>query len=69
MAEQQARVQAIKEVHDRERDRLLRGQQDLQQQVYGQQVCTGLTDVGPNSPGLFPYICISPLGENLIFAM
>ncbi|XP_078383097.1 uncharacterized protein LOC144665683 isoform X2 [Oculina patagonica] len=37
VAEQQARVQAIKEVHDRERDRLLRGQQDLQQQVYGQQ--------------------------------
>ena len=43
VAEQQARVQAIKEVHDREKDRLLRGQQDLQQQVYGQQVCTGLT--------------------------
>ncbi|XP_020624439.1 TNFAIP3-interacting protein 1-like isoform X1 [Orbicella faveolata] len=37
VAEQQARVQAIREVHDRERERLLRGQQELQQQVYGQQ--------------------------------
>lgn len=36
VAEQQARVQAIKEVHDRERDRLLRGQTELQQQVYEQ---------------------------------
>nr|XP_058970734.1 TNFAIP3-interacting protein 1-like [Pocillopora verrucosa]XP_058970735.1 TNFAIP3-interacting protein 1-like [Pocillopora verrucosa]XP_058970736.1 TNFAIP3-interacting protein 1-like [Pocillopora verrucosa] len=36
VAEQQARVQAIKEVHDRERDRLLRGQTELQQQVYDQ---------------------------------
>lgn len=36
VAEQQARVQAIKEVHDRERDRLMRGQHELQQQVYGQ---------------------------------
>ena len=38
IAEQRARVQAIKEVHDRERDRLLRGQQELQQHVYGQQL-------------------------------
>ena len=37
MAEQEARVQAIREVHDRERDRLLRGQQELQEHVYGQQ--------------------------------
>lgn len=36
VAEQKARVQAIKEVHDRERDRLMRGQHDLQQHVYGQ---------------------------------
>lgn len=42
VAEQQARVQAIREVHDRERERLLRGQQELQQQVYGQQVCASL---------------------------
>ncbi|XP_022807973.1 TNFAIP3-interacting protein 1-like [Stylophora pistillata] len=39
VAEQQARVQAIKEVHDRERDRLMRGQHELQQQVYGQLYC------------------------------
>ena len=38
VAEQQARVQAIREVHDRETQRLLRGRQELQQQVYGHQV-------------------------------
>ncbi|XP_068706018.1 TNFAIP3-interacting protein 1-like [Montipora foliosa] len=37
VAEQEARVQAIREVHDRERDKLLRGQQELQEHVYGQQ--------------------------------
>lgn len=43
MAEQEARVQAIREVHDREKERLLRGRQELQQQVYGHQVCASLT--------------------------
>lgn len=38
VAEQEARVQAIREVHDREKERLLRGRQELQQQqVYGHQ--------------------------------
>lgn len=52
VAEQKARVQAIKEVHDRERDRLMRGQNELQQQVYRQ----------PYSPAQSQYIAYGRSG-------
>lgn len=50
IAEQRARVQAIKEVHDRERDRLLRGQQELQQHVYGQQLGVSIAYCKTSTP-------------------
>ena len=54
IAEQRARVQAIKEVHDRERDRLLRGQQELQQHVYGQQLGVSIAYCKTSTPTLTP---------------
>ena len=50
IAEQRARVQAIKEVHDKERDRLLRGQQELQQHVYGQQLGVSIAYCKTSTP-------------------
>ena len=43
-------MQAIKEVHDRERDRLLRGQQELQQHVYGQQLGVSIAYCKTSTP-------------------
>jgi len=43
-------VQAIKEVHDRERDRLLRGQQELQHHVYGQQLGVSIAYCKTSTP-------------------
>ena len=42
VAEQQARVQAIREVHDREKNKLMREQQELQQHVFAKQTTVSL---------------------------